>query len=87
MKKLSISVLFLLAIVSCTSGDISEDVMSSEALKQDSDKKITICHKDSETISISVNALQAHLDHGDKIGPCGSTYVPDDNFEDYDDFI
>ena len=75
--------MFVLAILSCTSGDINEDMMNSEALKPDSNKKITICHKDNQTISISVNALQAHLDHGDKIGPCGSTYVPDDNFEDY----
>jgi hypothetical protein len=33
-------------------------------------KKVTICHK-GHTISISVNALKAHLEnHGDTVGPC-----------------
>ena len=32
-------------------------------------KKITICHK-GETIEISESALQAHLNHGDAVGPC-----------------
>ena len=31
--------------------------------------KITICHND-HTICVSPNALQAHLDHGDYVGPC-----------------
>ena len=31
--------------------------------------KITICHS-GETIEISENALQAHLNHGDAVGPC-----------------
>ena len=39
----------------------------------DSDK-VTICHKPNSknphTITISRSALQAHLDHGDTIGPC-----------------
>jgi hypothetical protein len=38
------------------------------------DKKVTICHKTgsgkSVTITISRNALPAHLRHGDTVGPC-----------------
>jgi hypothetical protein len=38
------------------------------------DKKVTICHHTGSgknvTITISVNALPAHLAHGDTIGPC-----------------
>jgi len=33
--------------------------------------KITICHKGHVTITISQNALDAHLAHGDTIGACG----------------
>jgi hypothetical protein len=38
--------------------------------------KITICHTapgsgKTETISVAESALQAHIDHGDKIGACG----------------
>ena len=33
-------------------------------------KKVTICHKGRNTLSISINALPAHLAHGDTCGPC-----------------
>jgi len=33
--------------------------------------KVTICHKGHVTITISANALDAHLAHGDTIGACG----------------
>ena len=36
-------------------------------------RRVTICHKGKNTITISSNALPAHLDHGDTVGPC-----PDD---------
>ncbi len=32
-------------------------------------KKVFVCHN-GNTLNISVNAVQAHLDHGDKLGPC-----------------
>ena len=40
------------------------------------EQKIVICHTDpankqvKQTLEVSVSALQKHLDHGDKIGPC-----------------
>ena len=34
------------------------------------DDKVTICHKEKNTLTISKSALQAHLDHGDTLGPC-----------------
>lgn len=43
-------------------------------------KKVTICHNPSNdrsngvTISISENALQAHINHGDEIGDCNLDY-------------
>jgi hypothetical protein len=36
-------------------------------------KKITICHKNKVTITISVNAWPAHQRHGDTVGPCQRT--------------
>ena len=41
--------------------------------KEDSDcvsDKVTICHKGKNTITISINALPAHLAHGDTLGAC-----------------
>jgi Leucine-rich repeat (LRR) protein len=73
--------------------DFGNEVNKNIISKQDLNEKITICHKGKVTISISIDDLQDHLDHGDKIGPCGSTYVPDDNFEQalidfgYDDIL
>ncbi len=37
------------------------------------DGKIDICHKGKKTINVSVNAITAHLKHGDTLGSC---YVP-----------
>jgi hypothetical protein len=34
------------------------------------DGKVTICHKGKNTITVSRNALNAHLAHGDSVGPC-----------------
>ena len=39
----------------------------------DTNNKVTICHNGNNTISISINALPAHLSHaGDYCGACGS---------------
>src|SRR3954466_6892786 len=41
-------------------------------------KKVTICHRTHSkkhpfhTITVSQNALKAHLKHGDSVGPCSS---------------
>ncbi len=35
-------------------------------------KKVTICHKGKNTISISKNAWAAHQRHGDTLGTCAS---------------
>jgi len=37
-------------------------------------RKVYICHK-GKTICVSVNALQAHLGHGDQLGECGTNYT------------
>src|SRR3989344_2528133 len=41
--------------------------------------KIVICHNGSETITVGLPALQAHIKHGDEIGRCGApTPTPGD---------
>ena len=34
--------------------------------------KVLICHKGINTLCVSESAVQAHLDHGDYLGPCGN---------------
>jgi len=40
------------------------------AINANAADKVTICHKSKNTLSISGNALQAHLNHGDTEGAC-----------------
>lgn len=61
------------------------------------EQKVVICHsppgnpENKQTIEVGISALQAHLDHGDKIGPCegdagqitasrGSVSVPQEEY-------
>lgn len=46
--------------------------------------KVLVCHK-GHTISISVNALQAHLNHGDSVATCGAVVSDDDDDDEGDD--
>ena len=39
---------------------------------KENNKKITICHK-GQTLEVPENAVQAHLNHGDTLGPCNIT--------------
>ncbi len=34
-------------------------------------QKVTLCHKDKNTITVGAPATDAHLRHGDTLGPCG----------------
>jgi hypothetical protein len=66
-KKLVLAALATLAVVA-----ISGATMGYAA----SQGKVDICHippgnpENAHTINVSVNAIQAHLDHGDFIGSC-----------------
>lgn len=48
----------------------------------DDDDKVLVCHKGKNTLSISHDALRAHLAHGDYKGKCGSDTRPDYNLDD-----
>jgi hypothetical protein len=50
---------------------LAEDRSGHRGQNQD-DKKIVICHKGKNTISISVNAWPAHQRHGDTEGECAA---------------
>ena len=58
-----------------------ESIVGNDDNDDDSNEKITVCHKDKRTISISENAVSAHLNHGDELGACI------DNNDDKDDEI
>lgn len=64
----------ILIIVVAAIGLISLSAMK----KTDDGKKVTICHippgnpDNAHSITISINALPAHLAHGDSEGPCNA---------------
>ncbi len=47
-----------------------ENGTSTHDNEEDDNEKVFVCHKGKKTISISENALPAHLKHGDSIGEC-----------------
>lgn len=51
-------------------GGIILSIIILTAFSVNNKRKVTICHKGKVTLSISANALQAHLNHGDHIGLC-----------------
>lgn len=46
------------------------------SVQEETEQKVAVCHSppgnpnNMRTLEVSVSALQAHIDHGDKIGPC-----------------
>ena len=58
------------------------------SIDDDSDEehndKVNICHKDKKTISVSENAIPAHLKHGDVLGVCSNDH-DDDHDDDHDE--
>lgn len=48
------------------------------------EEKVTICHN-GNTIEVAESAVQAHLDHGDTLGPCEEIIIADVKFIDTND--
>lgn len=59
--------------VTSTGGE-SASTSGSEADDEDLEK-VTLCHK-GQTIEVAPEAVQAHLDHDDTLGPCPEEPIP-----------
>lgn len=72
MKKILIALTAILAFTSFQSGKTS-------TVANSSNEKVTICHREgngsSHTITVSINAVPAHMAHGDLIGECGGPSI------------
>lgn len=57
----------------CVSGDDSDDDLVDDDFDDDGtgQRKVTLCHKQKQTITVAEPAVDAHLAHGDQIGACG----------------
>ena len=71
MTRISIILLLLVLLISSCQQEDHQD----ERLTKSKSEKITICHYDSaydtwKTIRVSINAVNAHLNHGDELGEC-----------------
>jgi len=63
MKRL-VTVLLSLAIAGCASAPPEEP--SSQA----AGPTVVVCHKGKKTMELPEEAVEAHLGHGDHLGPC-----------------
>lgn len=63
--------------------------LSGDDSASDTGKKLTLCHKESQSISVGAPAARAHFAHGDEVGRCedgnGDDNGDDDGDEDDDD--
>lgn len=61
--KLTLALLLILSIAGCTVVPVggSGKAGGGTAL---------VCHKGKKTMELPKEAVQAHLDHGDRLGPC-----------------
>jgi len=48
-----------------------EDIIEDWKCGNGNNQKVLVCHKGNKTNCISINALAAHIGHGDYLGPCG----------------
>jgi hypothetical protein len=69
--------LFVLVTLGLMAGvGFAKDSSSSESYEYGGGEKVTICHHTGSTknptvtITVSKNAVPAHLKHGDTLGPC-----------------
>lgn len=61
--KLILAVLLVLLIVGCVAVPVSRSG------KAGGDTAL-VCHKGKKTMELPREAVQAHLNHGDRLGPC-----------------
>jgi hypothetical protein len=64
-------------VVRGTVDDGTSDTSSDDS-SDDNTRKVTICHKGRNTISVGEPAVPAHLAHGDTEGACGAETPPTD---------
>ena len=67
----------LCCLLGCATSEIRELTnIPADCADEDGDGFVTICHRppgnpdNSRTITVSVDAAAAHLEHGDSCGPC-----------------
>jgi len=69
--KLMLSMILLLSVSACVVAptDGSGKAGGSASGKAGGDTAV-VCHKGKKTLELPRSAAQAHLDHGDRLGPC-----------------
>lgn len=68
--------------VTVTSVDDENDDGHDDENDDEHNDKVNICHKDKKTISVSKNAIPAHLKHGDVLGVCSDEHDDHDEIND-----
>lgn len=75
LNKYFIALVITISFISCSSENFEVQESSLDKARSELGKKVTICHKGKETLTVSPNAIQAHLDHGDIVGDCNDVLI------------
>ena len=67
--KLMLSMILLLSVSACVVAPTGGGGNAGGAGKAGGDTAV-VCHKGKKTLELPRSAAQAHLDHGDRLGPC-----------------
>ena len=78
-----INIIVIQVVIDTTPGP-GNDGDDGDNADDSSDNRVTICHKDRNTLTISESGLNGHLGHGDTLGPCGQGGDHDDDHDDDD---
>lgn len=61
--------------------ELEDIIANSTSTDNDDDNKVIVCHKGKNSLSISKNALPAHIKHGDVVGECDNKISPKNEFK------
>ena len=64
------SILALVVLAVVTGCVVAPDVGGGKPSGKAGGDTTVVCHKGKKTLELPRGAAQAHLDHGDKLGPC-----------------
>ena len=85
MKKLLLLTMFVQLFIMCGENKEDTDDCDCSQYNQKATQMIKVCHN-GETIEININALDAHLAHGDTEGPCSTLGIDEYEYDPCEDW-
>ena len=68
--KLMLTLILLLSVSACVVAPTGDSGKAGGNAGKAGGDTAVVCHKGKKTLELPRSAAQAHLDHGDRLGPC-----------------